>query len=125
MHCNQIRREWIQQYFDGHWKMDPNPFFQCQLFPVTPLAPDDLLKLMRCTCSSEIPCNTHIFVSNSAALFAQCSMHVRVTDIVSTKQQGRPFRQVTMTTMNRRLSPEPRIHTMHISFRLPIYPMNH
>ena len=120
MHYNQIRREWIQQYVDGHWKMDPKPLFQCQLFPVTPLASDDLLKLVRCSCSSEIPCNTRIFGSNSATRFAQCSVHVRVTDIVSKKEQGRPFRPVTMTTMIMRLSPEPRMHTMHISFHLPI-----
>ena len=71
MHCNQIglRREWIQQYVDGYWKMDPNTLFKCQLFPVTPLAPGDLLKLVRCSCISEIPCNTHM-------CFQQCKPYL-------------------------------------------------
>ena len=34
----------------------------------TPLAPDDLLKPVRCSCSSETPCKTHICGCSSASL---------------------------------------------------------
>ena len=34
----------------------------------TPLAPDDLPKLVRCTCSSETPCKTHRCGCSSASL---------------------------------------------------------
>ena len=34
----------------------------------TPLAPDDLLKLVRCSCSSETPCKTHRCGCSSASL---------------------------------------------------------
>ena len=53
-------------------------------------------------------------VATVQSLPAQCSVHVMVTSVVSTEEQGSPFRQMTMTTMNRRLSPEARIQTIQL-----------
>ena len=51
-------------------------------------------------------------------------MHVRVTEVVETKEQGKLFKQIAMMTMNidvAYLNGEPGgIYTMHISFRLHI-----
>ena len=41
------------------------------------------------------------------ALPAQCSVSVSMTNVVSMKEQGKLFRQTTMTKMNRCISTEP------------------
>ncbi len=41
------------------------------------------------------------------SLPAQCYVPVRVAKVVSMKEQGKLFRQTTMTKMNRRISNEP------------------
>ena len=43
------------------------------------------------------------------ALPAQCAVPVRVAKVVSMKEQGKLFRQTTMTKMNRCISTEPRM----------------
>ena len=76
----------------------------------TPLAPDDSLKLVRCSCSSENPCKTQRCGCSSASLACSVfytSVPVSVAKVVSRKEQGKLFRQTTMTKMNRCISTEP------------------
>ena len=77
MHCNQIHRQLIQQLLGDHWKKDP------QLVPIAlpsdiPLAPDDLLKLLICSCSSETPCKTQRCGCSSASI--ACSVFCACQD---------------------------------------------
>ena len=46
-------------------------------------------------------------VASVQALPAQCSVPIRVAKVVSMKEQGKLFRQTTMTKMNRCISTEP------------------
>ena len=99
--------------FRQSMKYGSESLFQ-QRFSITPRAPDDILKLVRCSRSSEINRKTYRCGCNNAILSAQCSVHVRVTEIVATKEQSRLIRQVTMTATNRCLSPEVGIHNAYI-----------
>ena len=113
---NQIRREWTHQHFNGHSKMDSKLLFQ-HSFPVKPLH-----QMIRCNywyvlaVVKSLARHIHV-VATVPALSALYHVPARV---VSTKEQGRPSMQMPTTTMNRQFSPEIRIHTMHISFHLPI-----
>ena len=103
MQCNHLHRQLIQQLLDGHWNKDPR-----LLSSDTPLAPDDLPKLVKRSCSIETPHARHRdVVAAVQALPAQCSVSVSMTKVVSMKEQGKLFRQTTMTKMNRCISTEP------------------
>ena len=110
----------VPQHFDDLWKTGPKLFF----ISVTPRAPDALLKLVRCSCSSEIHRKTHRRGCNSAIVSGQCSVHVRVTEVVATNEQDIPFRHVTTTAKNQCIS---LVHSMHIYFNLHISngPLHH
>ena len=73
----------------------------------TPLAPDDLLKPVRCSCSSETPCKTQRCGCSSASLACSVFGACQGAKVVSMKEQGKLFRQTTMTKMNRCISTEP------------------
>ena len=106
MHCNQIHRQLIQQLLDGHWKKHPT-LLSWQHFPVTPRLhqmiywnPWDVLAVVK-------PHTRHRdAVAAVQALPARCSVPVRVAKVVSMKEQGKLFRQTTMTKMNRCISAE-------------------
>ena len=74
-----------------------------------PAAPDDLLKLVRCSCSSETPCKTQRCGCSRASL--ACSMFCASQGgqgcFNERTRQGKVFRQTTMTKMNRCISTEP------------------
>ncbi len=72
-----------------------------------PLAPDDLLKLVICSCSSETPCKTHRCGCSSASL--TCSVFCACQGGQGYFNEGKLFRQTTMTKMNICISTEPRM----------------
>ena len=90
--CNQIRRELTKPYSDSHWtgRWIQN-YFANNSSQWHPLAPYDLLKLLRCSCSSEIPCKTHIFGCNSASLI--CSV------FCACQGDRRCFKEITRQTL--------------------------
>ena len=60
-------------------------------------------------------------VATVQVVSGRCSVHVRVTEVVATKEQVRLIRQMTVTTTNRCISLEPGdVHTVHISFHMHI-----
>ena len=97
----------IQQLLAGHWKKAPNHLSR-QHFPVTPRLHKmiywnswDVLAVVK-------PHARHRdAVAAGQALTAQWSVPVSVAKVVSMKEQGKLFRQTTMTKMNRCISTEP------------------
>ena len=75
----------------------------------TPLASDDSLKLLRCSCSSETPWKIHRSGCSSASLACSVFCACQGGQGCSMKEQGKLFRQTTMTKMNRCISTEPGI----------------
>ena len=104
-HCNQINRQLIQQRLDGHGKKDPK-LLSRQHFPVTP-------RLHQMIYSRDVLAAVKPHARHSDAVAAvqawpaQFSVVVRVAKDVSMKEQGKLFRQTTMTKMNRCISTEP------------------
>ena len=72
----------------------------------TPLAPDNLLKLVRCACSSETPCKTQRCGCSSASLACSVFCACQGGQGCFNGRTKQLFRQ-TMTKMNKCISTEP------------------
>ena len=91
------------------WSLEeaPKTLFPTTLPSDTPLAPDDLLKLVRNSCSSETPCKTQRCGCSSASLACSVFSACHGGQCCFNERTSKLFRQATMTKMNRCISTEP------------------